>query len=227
MTSREKQPVQRERNAAHTQKALLDAAEEVFAQSGFDGARLDLIAKRSGYNIALLYRYFENKEGIYQAVIERLRTQESASLRQVITPFITNEAAIHDPEQVRAFLEKCCTWYFYLASRHPSLLRLLDWQVETNRNPFPDVAAAGEEEQWGEAAVAFLQRAQAVGHLRANLDVRQILINMFLLSTAHVSFLPPAAEMEEDVRKKMLEDLCQKVVEMILYGVFPTPEQKS
>ncbi|WP_165423364.1 TetR/AcrR family transcriptional regulator [Ktedonosporobacter rubrisoli] len=227
MSSQEKRGIQRERNAARTQEALLDTAEEVFAQSGFEGARLDVIAKRSGYNIALLYRYFENKEGIYRAVIERLRAQESVSLGQAIEPFITNEAAAHDPEQVRTFLETCCTWYFYLASRHPSLLRLLDWQIGTNMSQFPNIPATGEEVQWGEAAVGFLQKAQAAGHLRANLDVRQIIANMFLLSAAHMSVLPPAAEMEEIARKKTLEDLCQKVVEMTLYGVFPAPEQRS
>lgn len=229
MSLPEKPTIRRERNAAHTQETLLDAAEEVFAQSGFDGARLDLIAKRSGYNIALLYRYFENKEGVYRSVIERLRTQENDSLGRLIAPFITNETAFRDPEQVRHFLEVCCTWYFSLASRHPHLLRLLDWQPGTDGSQFPNLPASKAEVEWGEAAIAFLQRAQAEGHLRAHLDMRLLIANMLSLSLIHVSTLLtiPSSEMKEDTRKTLLADLCQRVVDMVLFGVFPTPDTKK
>lgn len=48
----------RPRDAQRARKAILDAAEAVFAQHGFDGARIDAIAKASGYNTSLLFQYF-------------------------------------------------------------------------------------------------------------------------------------------------------------------------
>ena len=47
-----------------TREAILMAAESVFAQHGFDGARIDTIADISGYNKTLIFRYFGDKLGL-------------------------------------------------------------------------------------------------------------------------------------------------------------------
>jgi AcrR family transcriptional regulator len=65
-----KQPKQ-ERNAAATQMRILDAAQAEFAGKGFDGARLGTIARAASVQPALIHHYFEHKEGLYRAVIER------------------------------------------------------------------------------------------------------------------------------------------------------------
>jgi len=64
-------PPRRERNADSTKRALLDAAEVEFAAKGFDGARLQSIARMVGVQQALIHHYFDDKEGLYRAVIER------------------------------------------------------------------------------------------------------------------------------------------------------------
>jgi AcrR family transcriptional regulator len=50
---------------------ILKAAEEIFAEQGFDGARVDEIAKRAGVNKALIYYYFESKERILEELSKR------------------------------------------------------------------------------------------------------------------------------------------------------------
>src|SRR5579862_6422969 len=62
---------QRPRDARRTQEELLDAAEAIFGEEGFDGARMEKIADRASKNVALLFRYFDNKEALYRMVIER------------------------------------------------------------------------------------------------------------------------------------------------------------
>ena len=42
----------RTHDAEGAREAILNAAEEVFAEHGFDGARIDSIAKVAGYNRA-------------------------------------------------------------------------------------------------------------------------------------------------------------------------------
>lgn len=41
---------------------ILEAAAAEFAERGFDGARVDVIAKRAGINKALIYYYYKSKE---------------------------------------------------------------------------------------------------------------------------------------------------------------------
>ena len=62
-------------DAEGAREAILNAGEEVFAQHGFDGARIDAIAKVSGYNKSLIFQYFGDKLGLYAAVIRRADEQ--------------------------------------------------------------------------------------------------------------------------------------------------------
>lgn len=48
---------------------ILDAARQVFAEEGLDGASLRAIALRAGYTPAALYFHFDSKEAIYAEVL--------------------------------------------------------------------------------------------------------------------------------------------------------------
>ncbi len=63
-------PAKQRRNAAATRARILAMARQEFADRGFDGARLDTVAKAAKVNIALLYHYFGSKEGLFVAVLE-------------------------------------------------------------------------------------------------------------------------------------------------------------
>ncbi|MDT8912144.1 TetR family transcriptional regulator [Amycolatopsis sp. PS_44_ISF1] len=65
------EPQSRKRDAAATKAALLDAAEELFAERGFDRTTVRDIAKRAGANQALLFRYFGSKEALFGIVMAR------------------------------------------------------------------------------------------------------------------------------------------------------------
>jgi AcrR family transcriptional regulator len=54
-----------------TQEAILDAAEEVFADSGFHGATTRAISERAQANIALIHYYFGSKENLFETVFAR------------------------------------------------------------------------------------------------------------------------------------------------------------
>lgn len=59
------------RDAEATKQQILDAAEIEFAQQGLNGARVDPIAVRAGVAPRMIYYYFQSKEGLYQAVLQR------------------------------------------------------------------------------------------------------------------------------------------------------------
>jgi TetR/AcrR family transcriptional regulator len=55
-----------------TRAAILKSALEEFAREGVAGARTDEIARKAGVNKALLYYYFQDKEGLYAAALEEV-----------------------------------------------------------------------------------------------------------------------------------------------------------
>jgi AcrR family transcriptional regulator len=50
---------------------MLDAAGRVFAQGGYHSASMDEIAELADVSKPLLYAYFDSKEGLYTAYINR------------------------------------------------------------------------------------------------------------------------------------------------------------
>lgn len=62
---------------------ILDAAIEVFALRGYDGARIKEIAERSRLPKANVYYYFPTKRAIYETIIENLVGEWDAALGQL------------------------------------------------------------------------------------------------------------------------------------------------
>ncbi|HZZ62548.1 MAG TPA: TetR family transcriptional regulator C-terminal domain-containing protein [Roseiarcus sp.] len=70
MDQRNRRPTVR----AENERALLEAAEAIFAEQGFSGATTAAIAKRAGVPKANLHYYFPTKEALYRCVVERVLT---------------------------------------------------------------------------------------------------------------------------------------------------------
>jgi AcrR family transcriptional regulator len=59
----------RRRDAAGTRRALLEAARQRFARNGYSATTVRDIADDAGVNVALINRYFESKEGLFEACL--------------------------------------------------------------------------------------------------------------------------------------------------------------
>jgi AcrR family transcriptional regulator len=64
-------PHERQRDADRTREEILRAATQEFAEHGYSGARVDVIATKTRTTKRMLYYYFESKAGLYTAVLER------------------------------------------------------------------------------------------------------------------------------------------------------------
>jgi TetR/AcrR family transcriptional regulator len=74
----------RRRNSAETKKAILHAAEKIFAEAGLAGARMEAIAHSARVNKAMLHYYFKSKRGLYRAVLESNIEQFHLQAREVL-----------------------------------------------------------------------------------------------------------------------------------------------
>lgn len=69
-------------NNGHSRGAILQAAIAEFAERGLEGARIEAIAKRAGFNKALVYRYFGDKEALFQEALRAKFEERSQRNRQ-------------------------------------------------------------------------------------------------------------------------------------------------
>ncbi|GET35354.1 TetR/AcrR family transcriptional regulator [Microseira wollei] len=77
-----------------TQQQILDAAEQEFSRHGLNGARMSAIATRAKVTTATLHYYFENKESLYRAVLQRPVDEVQTKLEQLNLDGLSPEEAL-------------------------------------------------------------------------------------------------------------------------------------
>lgn len=125
----------RTRNAEHTRQTLLLAAAEVFAKSGFAGARVDDIARHAGYNKSLIFQYFGDKEGLYNAVIERMRESSDHRYLEQVHPEQYLEGDL-TRERLLDFVDRSLDWVFTDWLADPLKLQLISWEMAEGKPIF-------------------------------------------------------------------------------------------
>ncbi|HEV8320376.1 MAG TPA: TetR/AcrR family transcriptional regulator [Myxococcota bacterium] len=72
----------RAKDTAGKREAILDAALELFAERGFHGTPVPLVAERAGVGAGTIYRYFESKEALVNALYQSWKTKLGAALME-------------------------------------------------------------------------------------------------------------------------------------------------
>ena len=63
--------------------AILNASVEEFAEHGYTGVRMEHVAKRAGFNKSLIYRFFKNRESLFQAALNHQFTRREDLLGEL------------------------------------------------------------------------------------------------------------------------------------------------
>lgn len=92
---------------ADRREQILAAATSAFARAGFAGTGLDEVVAEAGVSKAILYRHFDSKSQLYQAVLERAR--------------LRLHHAVGDPPYTEAIIDDL----LLAAGGHPDGFRLL------------------------------------------------------------------------------------------------------
>jgi AcrR family transcriptional regulator len=101
-------PSRRDEARALFRNAILDAAEEVFAERGFHGARIQDIAERARIAVGTVYNHFSQKDDVLSALLEE---RSGGLLAQAA-------AAPGDPKPFRARLEARLVRMLEYVDRH-------------------------------------------------------------------------------------------------------------
>jgi TetR/AcrR family transcriptional regulator len=188
MTESERR-VGRARDAHRTRTAILDAAEAVFAQHGFDGARVEAIANASGYNNSLLFRYFGDKLGLYIEVLKRADKEMSELLARVFVPLLEDETITSDAKRFKAFLSTTFGTVFDYMVDHPHFMRLLNWEQAEGVQTLARIASNFEPTDLVRFEALF-SKAHRSGLVRPDLDVVLIVVLVAQICWSALAALP-------------------------------------
>lgn len=169
---------ERLRDADRSQNTILIAARDEFSEHGLGGARMDRIAERAGLNKRLIYYYFEDKERLFQAVLEQAYRDIRAEEQQLNLLHLKPETAL------RRLVE--FTWNYYL--EHPEFLTLLN---SANLHRARHLAQSERARQLNSPLIATLaeiiERGSAEGTFRGGIDPLQLYVSIAGLSYFYLS----------------------------------------
>jgi TetR/AcrR family transcriptional regulator len=114
-----------------TIRHILDAATEVFADAGFAGARMDVIAKRAGVNKAMIYYRIGDKEALYIKVLHEV----FGTTAERIARNIRDE---HSPEEkLRSYIDQ----FARAIESHPSMPYIIMREMASRGRQLNEVIA--------------------------------------------------------------------------------------
>ncbi|WP_339221046.1 TetR/AcrR family transcriptional regulator [Paenibacillus sp. FSL H8-0332] len=204
-------------DAARTRGIILDAAEEIFAESGYSAARIDAIAKASGYNKSLIYQYYGDKLGLYTEVVKRADQTGEQITGSFISELLKDEQVLQDASAFKTFLEYWTRQTVSFLLEHRSYLRILFWEAAEGWKTWNQITYRPEDDpQMHELAMA----AQRNGILRQDLDPALFpmlimnVIAMTLQSSSRFEHLFGSPDSPQ-----IREQTTQQIVQFIIHGV--------
>lgn len=163
------------RNPDRTRARILSAALHEFASKGFAGARVDAIARRARSNKRMLYHYFGDKRGLFEATVRSVLDDKARSI-----------------DVAPRTLEDGLPYLFDAAMTRPEWTRMMQWEA----------LAYGEREVLAEAErrAALSRAVQRVAGLQAEEGVlpgeepEHLLLALMAL-TSYPYLMPQVARM--------------------------------
>ena len=159
----------RAHDAEGAREAILNAAEAVFAEHGFDGARIDAIAASAGYNKSLIFQYFDDKLGLYTEVNKHIDRDMSKLEARILTPLLADETIASDAHRFRTFLETAIGALFDYLLEHPRLIRIILWEQAEGWQTYAKILSQFETENIDQLRTLF-SKAWSAGLLRSDFD---------------------------------------------------------
>jgi len=198
---------------------IKQAAAEVFAERGFDGARMQEIADRAGANKAMIYYYFDSKEALFTAIF----AENFANLLQLFNSILQVDAV--DPNVV---IPQLVHLHLDFLNRHNELPRMIIREIQSGNPVVEKLVRANFSRFSGQLQALREEMAAAIrNNSIRDVDPLQTVWNLVALNIFIFVARPilTAAFPEEfsDVGR-MLAEREKAIVDLMLYGLVPRQE---
>ena len=212
----------RARDAKLARETILDAAEAAFAEHGFAGARIEAIARASGYNVSLLFQYFRDKLGLYAAVLGRAHRETTALQAQVLGRGLADETIASHAHEFKAVLTSAVQVTFDYLVGHPRLLRILTWEMAEGWQTYAHIASHFPPDEGDYRLEALFKGAWRAGWLRSDYSALIQLTLVFQVCQFYLAYLPLYQMMlpdEEVSSQRALSRAREHIIQFVVAGM--------
>lgn len=165
-------------HGADTREEILDAALREFSDHGFDGARMELIAARTGVSPGVIYYHFGTKAKLYEAVLER----SFAMIRGIeLSPDVDLLSPL---ESLRMLVGQ--TFMFH--ATHPEFVRIvMSENINFGKHLVRSRAIKAMSAEVLERYRRLIARGESAGEFRAGLDPVELNLTISSLCFYYIS----------------------------------------
>jgi AcrR family transcriptional regulator len=118
------------RDAEVTKQKIIDCAVKLFAEKGFDGARVDKLAEMAGVNKALIYYYFKSKKAILDMIFKEFIEKANGILLELAM----NDISFDSPK-VAEYMRK----YNQILMDNPDILKIMMIESIKGKTKIPPI----------------------------------------------------------------------------------------
>jgi len=201
---------EKERDANRSRSAILDAAERLFADQGYDATSLTQVGAAAGVSRGTPGYFFGSKAELYQAVLDRCFREVRDAVRA------GRDRALASRESADTILAGAVSDYFDFLAARPNFVRLIEREA-LNGVRLPDAAghlSAGQE------ALAAISLELGLDDSPSG-DAAQLLLSIIALCwfpLIHARTVAPAVGVQLDTAEE-LERRKRHVVNLVLHGL--------
>jgi AcrR family transcriptional regulator len=139
--------------AGDKREAVLDAALKLFAAQGFHGTSMPEVAEKAHVGAGTIYRYFESKEALVNALFQRWKAELSQHLLGELPPDLPTRDVFH----------RVWTRLAGFAQQNPEAFCFLELH---HHQPYLDAESVRIEMELLQMLGAFVEAATAAGSLK-------------------------------------------------------------
>lgn len=201
-----------------TKEQILAVAEELFAQKGFAGVRTHEIAERAGVNKAMIYYWYQSKEQLLRAVLQKILFELIALSQEILARKLP----------AAEVLEEFYRGFFYYTARHRNFSRLTTMDLGSEGGYLRTMFESFFRPLF-ERGVRFIELAVERGELKP-VNARQLLITVYGMTIAYFADANQVALLygvKDALDDKLLEERLGANLDFIFAAVGTKRPSKS
>ncbi len=153
---------------------IFKVAVEEFANNGFENTSIQQIAKKSGISVGSVYKYFENKEALFSAVVHKGLSSVEALLMELADS--ADDIVLKAEKIIRTLLE--------FSKEQPEFIKLYCGLTTSGNSPFLEGLSQRVEAMSASVYTVAISKAQETGDVRSDINpafFAYLLDNIFMM----------------------------------------------
>ena len=190
----------------HLDQAIIESAEDEFAKFGIDKANMNVIAANAGVTKRTLYKYYENKEKLYEAILNNLLVGLEDELDFPFDPKVDLKTQLNTLIETKINI-----------TSHPHTLKVakifLKGQIY---NPQKDSLLNRQMQQSKEHLTAWLKKCKKHKLIKSDVRLEMVTEMIFALVDGQIVYPIVLGELEEIENKKEIQSYIVDCIYAIL-----------